>query len=201
MLNHPHHEGAGVVVARLTPKGDRTRSAILTAARDLFHELGFEAASVRLIASRAEIDPAMVLRYFGSKQGLFAAAIDVNLDLPDLTQVPKSRRGRALVRHFIERWEGDVGDDALVMLLRSSVANEDASARLRMVFAEQVIRMLAPILPAGEVDRRAGLVSAQMLGVALTRYVLRLPAVAALSPEQLVDAVGPTLQRYIGGRL
>ena len=188
-------------MATLTPKGDRTRAAILTAARDLFHDLGFEAASVRLIAARAGIDPAMVLRYFGSKQGLFAAAIDVNLELPDLTQVPKSRRGRALVRHFVQRWEGDAGDDALVMLLRSSVANEEASARLRGVFAEQVIAMLAPILPAGEVERRAGLVSAQMLGVALTRYVLCLPAIVDLSPGELVDAVGPTLQRYIGGRL
>ncbi len=143
----------------------------------------------------------MVIRYFGNKQALFAAAIDVDLALPNLADISKTRRGAALVAHFVDRWEGDIGDDALVMLLRSAVANEEAATRLKTVFAKQVRGMLAPVVAKSEIDHRAGLVSSQMLGLALTRYILRFPAVAALTRQELIEDLGPTLQRYIGGKL
>ncbi|MEJ7690257.1 MAG: TetR family transcriptional regulator [Nocardioidaceae bacterium] len=182
-------------------KGDRTKAAILASARNAFHELGFDGASVRTIAAQANIDPAMVIRYFGSKQELFAAAVRIELRLPDLAQVPKSRRGRTLVEHFLHRWEGEPNEDALIMLLRSAVSHEDSARRLHTVFASQVVGALRPVVAASEVKRRSALVASQMLGLALTRYVLRLPAVADLSRTDVIRDFSPTIQRYVAGPL
>lgn len=190
-------------VSTATPlrKGDRTKAAILQAAREAFHEFGFDGANVRGIAAQANIDPSMVIRYFGSKQELFAAVVGVDLRLPDLRKVPKSRRGQTLVAHFLSRWEGDPRDDVLIMLLRSAMANEDAADRLRGIFAKQVVGALRPVVDRSELRRRSALVASQMLGVALTRYILRIPAVAQQSPDQMIRDLGPTIQRYVEGPL
>lgn len=182
-------------------KGDRTKAAILVAAREAFHQGGFGGSSVRGIAARAKIDPSMVIRYFGSKQELFAAAVGVDLDLPDLTQVPKSRHGKVLVEHFVSRWEGEKNDDVLVMLLRSAMTNEDAAEHLRKVFARQVIGALRPVVDKSELRRRSGLITSQMLGLAVTRYILRLPVMAEQSPAQVIRDFSPTIQRYLQGTL
>jgi AcrR family transcriptional regulator len=181
-----------------TPRSDQTRAAILTAARRRFASDGYERATIRVIAADAGIDPSMVMRYYGSKDGLFQAAMDVDLLLPDLTAVPRERAGETLVGHFIERWEGDLADEALSILFRSSLTNEMAASRLRSVFENQVAGALVPAVddPA-ELPVRASLVSTQLLGIALCRYVLRLPPVVALTPERLVADVGPTIQRYL----
>ena len=128
-------------------KSDRTRAAILAAARERFGADGYERATIRAIAADAAIDPAMVMRYYGSKEKLFAAAAEFDVRLPDFSDVPKERLGEALARHLIERWEAD---DTLRVLLRTAVTNEVAAERMREVFAGQ----LAPTLrEAG--DRRS----------------------------------------------
>jgi len=105
------------------------------------------------VAADAGIDPSMVMRYFVTKAQLFDAALDIDLRLPDLTDVPAAELPGMLVRMFLDRWEGDPADDALLVLLRSAVTNEHASARMRQVFAEQVAPALAaalgPDLPSG----------------------------------------------------
>src|SRR3954468_1292530 len=88
-------------------RSDATRAAILAAARGRFAADGYERATIRAIAADASIDPAMVMRYFGNKEKLFAAAADFDLRLPDLSAVPPGEVGRALVRHFLDRWESD----------------------------------------------------------------------------------------------
>jgi AcrR family transcriptional regulator len=180
-----------------TPKSHRTREAILAAAREQFALHGFDRASVRAIAAQAEIDPAMVIRYFSSKEGLFAAAVDVDLLLPDLSGTAPDDLGARLTEHFLERWEGSLGDDVLVILLRSAVTDPQVAERLQTVFVEQVATALRPLVPSGEADRRAGLVASQLLGIALTRYLLRLPAVAERPREDVLADVAPTVQRYL----
>ena len=178
-------------------RGQRTRQAILDAARDQFHRLGYDAASIRAIAAAAGIDPSMVMRYYGSKEGLFAAALDVDLRLPDLGGVPPGERGHRLVEHFIARWEGDPADDVLVLLLRSAVTNETARARMIAVFADQLTASVAAVSGPGTATRRATLIASQMLGLALCRYVLALPAAVGAPADQLVADLGPTVQRYL----
>jgi AcrR family transcriptional regulator len=176
-------------------KSERTRAAILAAARAIFAECGFDAATVRDIAALAHIDPAMVIRYFGSKEQLFARATDFDLRLSQLVGVPKEGIGAALVRHFLERWEGE-GGEALTILLRTAASNDDAAARVRQIFADQLHAAIAAIGDPGDAGRRAGLVASQILGLALTRYVLRLPPIVALTRDEIVALVAPTIQRY-----
>lgn len=137
----------------------------------------------------------MVMRYFGSKEGLFAAAADFELRLPDLHGIPREHVGRRAAEYFVTRWESD---GSLQALLRVGATNEAAAGRLRQIFAEQLGPMVAAVVPPrADVAARAGLVASQVLGVALTRYVLRLPPVATMPTDELVRWVGPTLQRYL----
>ncbi len=189
-----------VQIAEMT-KSQRTRAAILAAAREQFGLHGYDRASIRAIATQASIDPSMVIRYFTSKEALFAAAVNVDLMLPDLSQTPPMDRPRALTEHFLERWEGSLSDDVLVILLRSAVTNAQVADRLREVFVEQVAAGLRPLLPEGEVERRAALVASQLLGVALTRYILQLPGMAERSRDEVVEDIAPTVQRYLIGKL
>lgn len=176
-------------------KGDRTRAVILAAARERFAESGYEGATIRAIAADARIDPSMVMRYFGSKDQLFAAAAEFDLRFPDLSDVAPERLGEVLVTHFLERWEGD---EALVVLLRSATTNGDAAQRMTDIFAGQLLPAIAKFVP-DEAPRRAGLIATQVLGMALCRFVLRLPPVTGLSRDELIAWLGPTLQRYAVG--
>ncbi|MFG3299781.1 TetR family transcriptional regulator [Micromonospora chersina] len=179
-------------------RSDATRAAILRAARERFAADGYERATIRAIAADARIDPSMVMRYYGSKEGLFAAAAEFDLRLPDLTAVPPDRLGETLVRHFLRRWEGD---ETLAALLRAASTNPGAAERMRHLFADQLAAAVAGFgTDPASTARRAGLVASQTLGLAFTRYIVRLPPVVEMAPEDLVAWVAPTLQRYLTGR-
>jgi AcrR family transcriptional regulator len=176
-------------------RGDATRAAILAKARERFASDGYERATIRAIAGDADIDPALVMRYFGNKEGLFAAAAEIDLRLPDLAALPRKAVGTALVEHFLSRWEDD---EILKALLRTAATNAQAAERLRAVFATQ----LAPHLAAACGDPksaavRAGLVASQLMGFALCRYILELPPVAAMRRADAVKWLAPTVQRYL----
>ena len=176
-------------------KADQTKAVILAAARERFAESGYEAATIRAIAADANIDPSMVMRYFGNKEQLFAAAAEFDLRFPDLSDVAPDQLGHALVSHFLVRWEED---DALVVLLRSATTNAEAAQRMKDIFAAQLLPAIGKFI-ADDAPRRAGLIATQVLGMALCRFVLRLPPVVAMSREELVEWMGPTLQRYATG--
>ncbi|MFI5855210.1 TetR family transcriptional regulator [Streptomyces parvulus] len=178
-------------------RSDRTKAAILRAARERFAAQGYERTTIRAVAADAAIDPSMVMRYFGNKSQLFDATLAIDLRLPDLADVPADDLAQTLVRHFLERWEGDPADDALLVLMRSAVTNEQAAARMHEIFAAQIAPALTAALGPERAARRAGLVSAQLLGLGLTRYLLRLPAVTALAPDEIEDALAPALQAVL----
>ena len=121
-------------------RSDATRAAILDAARERFAADGYERATIRAIAADARIDPAMVMRYYGNKEKLFAAAAQIDLRLPDLTAVPRDQVGTRLARHFLERWEDD---ETMAALLRAAATNEGASHRMREMFATQLVPVVA----------------------------------------------------------
>lgn len=179
-------------------KSDRTRDSILEAARLLFAQRGYDGTTVRDIAAAANIDPAMVIRYFGGKDILFSRAADIDLRLPDISTLPRAAVGEALVRHFLAIWESDGDASALPIALRSAASNELAAARLREIFAIQVAPAIAR-LAGPDTPAVAGLVATQLLGLAFTRYVLKLPPVVALAHERIVADVGRSIQGYIDG--
>ena len=170
-----------------------TKALILAAARERFATTGYQAATIRAIAADAHIDPSMVMRYFGNKDQLFAAAAEFDLRFPDLSGVPKTELGAALVTHFLDRWTQDEG---LIVLLRSSTTNADAAARMQSIFADQLRPAIARLRPT-DPARCAGLIATQVLGMAMCRFVLKLPPIVAMSDGDLVHWLAPTLQRYL----
>jgi AcrR family transcriptional regulator len=174
-------------------RSDRTKAAILRAARDRFAADGYERTTIRAVAADAAIDPSMVMRYFGNKERLFDAALSIDLRLPDLSGVATEDLAATLVRHFLDRWESDPADDALLVLLRSAVTNERAALRMHEIFATQVAPALGVAL-GPQAAAVAPVLTTQLLGVALTRYLIRLPAITALDPEQLVQALLPAVR-------
>jgi AcrR family transcriptional regulator len=176
-------------------RSDATRAAILAAARERFAADGYERATIRAIAADAGIDPSMVMRYYGNKEKLFAAAAAFDLRLPDLGALPVDQLGAMLVAHFLQRWESD---DTLMALLRAAVTNEAAAERAREIFATQIAPAVRTVAPdPAEAATRSGLVASQILGAALIRYVLRLPPVTTMDPGELITWLGPTVQRYL----
>jgi AcrR family transcriptional regulator len=174
-------------------RSEKTKAAILAAAREKFAAVGYQAATIRTIAADANIDPSMVMRYFGSKDQLFAAAAEFDLRFPDLTGVDVHGVGEALIRHFLDRWEGD---ETLVLLLRTSTTNADAAQRMQQIFASQLAPTVARLAPS-DAGKRAALIATQILGLALCRYVLKLPPITQLSRDDVVVWIGPTVQRYL----
>jgi AcrR family transcriptional regulator len=181
-----------------TPKSIQTREAIEAAAKELFSAKGYEGASLRDIALRAGIDASMIIRYFGSKDALFARVAMPDLCLPDMSDVRREDVGQTLVRHFLEQWE-DSGS-GLPILLRSASSNAEAAQRLVEVFRSQVLPAIVAV-GAGDAPRRAGLVASQLLGLAMTRYVLKLPPMVEMPREVIIGEIGTTVQRYLSDEL
>lgn len=173
-----------------------TKAAILAAAREHFASSGYQGATIRAIASTAGIDPSMVMRYFGNKEKLFSAAAEFDLELPELSALPRDQVGPALVEHFLSRWERD---ESLMVLLRSAVTNEAAAKRMQAIFSTQVAPVIARLSgePKPIAARRGGLIASQILGMALCRFVLKLPPVTALDRTELVRRVGATINGYL----
>ncbi|MFF7351565.1 TetR family transcriptional regulator [Streptomyces filipinensis] len=176
-------------------RSDATRGAILAAARERFAADGYDRATIRAIAKDARIDPSMVMRYYGSKEGLFAAAVELDLRLPDLARVPRDEAGQALVAHFLGLWEEN---EELTAVLRVGATNQAGAERMQSIFRDQLLPVARQVCPDPEqAPARAALCAAQLLGLALTRYVLRLAPARELTREELLAWLGPTVQRYL----
>lgn len=184
---------------RATPKSLRTRAAIEMAAKELFSIHGFERTTVRDIGERAGVDPSMIIRYFGGKDALFAHVATPDLHLPELGDIDPASVGEVLVRHFLEQWEGERDGGGLPVLLRSAASNEKAAERLRDIFMTQVFPTIARVGPMETAPTRAGLVATQLLGLAMSRYVLCLPPVVTMPIDLVVQTIGETIRRYATG--
>lgn len=175
---------------------EETKRLILDAARERFAADGYAGATIRAIARDVQVDPSMVMRYFGSKDQLFAAAAQFDLELPDVDAMPEDELGVRLAAHYLDRWEDD---PALRILLRTAVADPAVAERMREIFALQLLPVVAKVTDPDAAAVRAGLVASQVLGMALCRYLLVLPQIAAMTREEVVAWIGPTLQRYLTG--
>jgi AcrR family transcriptional regulator len=172
-----------------------TRADILRAARVRFGSDGYERTTLRTVAADVGVDPALVIRYFGSKQNLFAAAAEFTLNLPDLSTVNPDDVADALLPSFFAVWEEDT---TFVALLRAAMTSPTAADTMRQVFATQVAPKLAAITPDHPAER-AGLMGAFVIGLATTRYVLANPAVADLSHDELIRWAGPVIRQLLIG--
>ncbi len=203
------------------PAGEDTRSAILATARAEFAERGYDATSLRGIARRAEVDPALVHHYFEGKPALFAQIMAVPARPDQVVDAilggPRDRVGERLAQGFFGVWDAPESRDRMSALVRSAVTHEEAARMLREFLAREVFgRIARAYAPGGDAgdggppdhelragaaapdhELRAGVAAAQMIGVAMMRYVLAYPPVVDASVEELTDLLAPTLQRYL----
>jgi len=178
------------------PRSAGTRRAILDAARATFAARGYEQATIRAVAAQAGVDASMVMRYFGSKAGLFTAAVTIDLHIPDLRAVPPAGRGELLVRIFISRWEEPPSDDEMVAMLRAGVTSETVAGQFQSVLSQLVTGPIAA-LGVERAAERGALIAAQLLGLGLCRYILRFEPLASMPADDVVVAVAPSVQRYL----
>jgi len=182
------------------PGAGGTGEKILAAARAQFATVGYEAGTVRGIAADAAVDPALVLHYFGSKEGVFRAAVDFPVDpadfIPRLLAPGLDGLGERLVRFFLETWDSPAGRP-LLALIRSVVASEDAAALLREFVTREVLGRLARALEVDQPQLRATLAASTLIGMAMLRYVVKLEPLASASPEVVAGWLGPAVQRYL----
>lgn len=181
-----------------------TRDKILGAARAQFARAGFEAATVRSIASEAGVDPALVLHYFGSKRGLFRAAVDFPLDpallLPRLLEPGVNGLGERLVRFFLETWDSPAGRP-LLALIRSAVTSDDAALLLREFVSREVLARVARALDSDEPRVRVTLAATALIGLAMLRYVVKVEPLASAPVDDIAALLGPTVQRHLSDAL
>jgi AcrR family transcriptional regulator len=187
------------------PGSADTRGRILAAARASFGERGFDAATIRDIAGRAEVDPALVHHYFGSKQQLFVSAMELPVDfqaiVPRLLDGPREELGERFVRFVLELWEAPAMRPLLLGLVRSATTDPVAASMLRGLIAEGPFLALATAIDRPDAAVRATLAGSQLIGLVLARYVVEVEPLASAPRESLVRTIGPTIQRYLTGDL
>jgi AcrR family transcriptional regulator len=183
-------------MARRPRNPDATRADLLAAARTHFATHGYERTTMRAVAADVGVDPALAIRYFGSKEGLFAAAAEFHVPLPDLTSVPPDALAALLLPRFFAVWEQD---KTFLALLRAAATNPTAAAKMREVFVTQV----APALSSGTQDHgteRAALLGAFVIGLATSRYILATPGIADMSHEDLARWTAPVIRQILAGQ-
>lgn len=183
------------------PGGSGTQETILDAARAAFSESGYDGATIRGIASRAGVDPALVHHYFGTKEQLFAATMELPFDpsvlIPALLEPGLDGLGERIVRMLVTVWDNADGYNPFIVLLRSALTHDKAAAMFREFLTKAIFARLVTAVDADHADLRTGMVAAQIAGLVMTRYLIKLPAVVNATPDELVAMVGPTLQRYL----
>ena len=179
------------------------RRAVLDAARELFAERGFERTTMRAVAARAGVDPALIYHYFGDKDGLLFAALQPPVDVATVfagLADAGDRTGEELVKRLIGLWEDRPEiREQMVAILRTGLSHDRASRLLRDILSSFILAALGDVLAGDRRELRAALIGSHIGGLMLARYILTVPGAAAASPEDLVQAVGPTVQRYLTG--
>jgi AcrR family transcriptional regulator len=181
-----------------------SRDAVLSAAKQRFATEGYEKTTLRAIAQDAHVDPSMVLYLFGSKANLFRESLRLILD-PDVLVAALTGAtddhpdiGTRMVRTYLRIWETPDTAASMRAMLQSATSNSDAHDAFRSFMQNYVLTAVSEVLGGGEQARlRAMLAASQLVGTALLRYIIQVPPLATLSPDEVVRLIAPTVTRYL----
>ncbi|MFI7095905.1 TetR/AcrR family transcriptional regulator [Streptomyces lydicus] len=177
-------------------KGERTRRRILAAARRKFAEVGYERATIRAIATEADVDKSSVIQYFGCKQDLFREAVQWQIPHDQLTTNDPDHTAENRLRGMLDTWAADP-DSPMAVLLRTSMTSDEAAELLRRHVTAEVTDHLAATIDAPDARLRAALFSAIMMGIATQRFLLHLPDLAEADAEDIVRIAAPLLRSLV----
>ncbi|WP_353508126.1 TetR family transcriptional regulator [Intrasporangium sp.] len=187
------------------PRSDRAdvRGDILDSARALFATRGFKGTTMRAVADGAGVDVALVPYYFGNKDGLFAATLELPVDprekLDEIFAQGLDGIGERIARTMATLVDDEATGPAMLGLMRSAMTDGPAHDVVRDFIENVIIEGYARHLDAPHARRRAALAATQIVGLAMGRHVLRLEPLASMTVDEIVEHVGPTLQRYLEG--
>ncbi len=186
------------------PRGSSdTRESILDAARRAFAAQGYEGATIRAVAADAGVDPALVHHYFGTKEGVFAAAVGFPLIpsqvVPELLVGDPATLGERVVRTMLRTWSDPESGMRAAALLRSATSHPQAAALLREFVSHELFGRVAPTLPGPDPLLRITAAASQIIGLAFLRYVVRVEPLASASEDEVVALVAPAVQRHLYG--
>ena len=200
---------------KLMPKGSMTpgprdergvlAARIVAAAREEFAEHGWAGTTLRAVARAADVDPALVYHYFGSKEGLLDAATNPPQKwLESIAKVwttPMDQLGAALITLLLASWADDEIGPTLRAVLQTAAHEPSTREKLRRIVEGSLMGVSE--LGSDEHDRlvRSGLISSQMMGFALMRYVWKIEPIASITDDEAIAAIAPNLQRYVNGDL
>ena len=174
---------------------------MLAAAKRRFATEGYEKTTLRAIADEARVDPSMVLYLFGSKQELFRESLRLIMNPDELVAALTDREGdigTRMVRTYLRIWERLETGGSMRAMLQSATSNSDAHDAFRGFMQDYVLTAVSEALGGGEdAPLRAMLAASQLVGVAMLRYVMEVPPLATLTPDQVVRLIAPTLTRYL----
>ena len=196
-------------MARSTPRhGPRDERGVLAArilqqARACFAQDGYAGTTVRAVARAADVDPALVYHYYGSKEGLLDAATSPPQDFLDeivsAWQAPQGELGEQLVRRMLRNWENPAHEPVLRAILQIAGQEPAMREKLRIIIERSMMGPAEQALSEPERLARSGLIATQFLGLAFMRYVWKIEPIATMTEDELVAGIAPTIQRYLDG--
>jgi AcrR family transcriptional regulator len=184
------------------PGPSNTREEILAAARQLFARRGYQATTMRAIAAEAGVNAALVHHYYGSKEQLLVAAMNLPLNPADAIRElrdagPRDQLGERLVRFFVRTWRDPQTGQPLQALLRASASSDAGAATMREFVENVMLARLSTLLGIPRLRLAGGF--AQLVGFALAGTVIRIEPLASASEDELVALLAPSIQRYVDG--
>jgi AcrR family transcriptional regulator len=183
------------------PGTSGTREAILAAARSQFAAVGYDRTTLRSVAAEAGVDPALVVHFFGSKQRLFLAGVDLPFDpaglIDQLAAGPRHAIGERVAAFAVGALENPDARDRWIGMIRAATSEPEATRVFREVLETRVFTPLAERLGVEDAALRAALMGTQLVGVAMARHIVGVEPIASAAPETLAAAIAPTLQRYL----
>ena len=187
------------------PGGSDTRARILATARERFAAQGYDRTRIRDVAADAGVDAALVHYFFKTKDGLFAAAMELPLR-PSEVIAPVLAEGvdglgERIVRRLLSLWDDPGNRAALLATVQGASAHPGAAAALREFVRSEIVARVARAVEADRPELRANLVASQIIGLIAARYVAQVRPLADMPAEEIVPLVGPALQRYLDGPL
>lgn len=183
------------------PGSPETREHIVAVARRAFGARGYDATSLRSIAAEADVDPGLLIHYFGTKDGVFRAALEITIRPDQLFAGLEDLGNREVAEHIVRRYltmlDRAEARDVVMGLVRSAVSNEHAAGMLRDLLIQGVLTSLTPLIAEPDAPLRASLIVAQLIGIAMLRHVARAELVVRATDEELVALVGPAIEQYL----
>lgn len=187
------------------PGTTTTRSDIALVAMRQFAKLGYDRTTFRSIAAEASVDPALIVRFYKTKQQLFAQVtklpFDASLILPKLILGDVEKIGERLARFIIQMLDSPQTGDIITAMVRAAATESEAATLLRQILSREIFTPLVAHLSSDKADLRANLAASQVVGLIFARYITAFEPLASATPEEIVSAVGPTFQRYLAGSL